>query len=226
MGGRRPPSVVLPVLKYRGFRRREGLGVIDTLSAGFGLINRRLWLILLPVALDLFLWYGPRLSIAPVAQETTRLLNQSMALSAEQPLAVGRPSEETVRENQIAVAQTLDSLGRSNFFALHSVQGANFAQVPTLTGNVEWLDVLFREDLDQRATGDRDAAFQITNPLTLFAASFALTLALLLLGSLYFQALARAALAGEGAAPAGALAFAGQVFLGWLRLIGYFGLLG
>lgn len=42
------------------------MGIIDTLSAGFGIINRRLWLILLPILLDLFLWWGPRITAGPL----------------------------------------------------------------------------------------------------------------------------------------------------------------
>jgi hypothetical protein len=35
--------------------------VIDTLTAGYETINRRPWLILLPIALDLLFWLGPKL---------------------------------------------------------------------------------------------------------------------------------------------------------------------
>jgi hypothetical protein len=202
------------------------LGVIDTLSAGFGLINRRLWLILLPIALDLFLWYGPRLSIAPVAQDALRAFNRSLADTADQPLPVSRPSPETVKESQVGIAQYLDSLGRSNFTALHSVQGSNFAQVPTLSGSLEWLDIVLHEDAYARASGDRDAALQLTSLPALLAVSLLLALAFLLAGSLYYLALA---LATEGTEPKvryGPTAFIGRVFLGWLRLIGYFALLG
>ncbi len=42
-------------------------GVIDTLTAGYETINRRLWLVLLPVALDLLFWLGPKLSVVRLA---------------------------------------------------------------------------------------------------------------------------------------------------------------
>lgn len=42
------------------------MGVIDSLSAGFGVVNQRPWLILLPVLLDLFFLFGPRVSVAPI----------------------------------------------------------------------------------------------------------------------------------------------------------------
>jgi len=42
------------------------LGVIDSLQNGFDLINRRPWLLIIPLLVDLLLWRGPRLSIAPL----------------------------------------------------------------------------------------------------------------------------------------------------------------
>jgi hypothetical protein len=41
-------------------------GVFSTLSAGFELTTRYLWLMVIPVLLDLFLWIGPRLSFRPL----------------------------------------------------------------------------------------------------------------------------------------------------------------
>ncbi len=40
--------------------------VIDTLSEGFGATNRRLWIVAIPILVDLFLWLGPRATIGPV----------------------------------------------------------------------------------------------------------------------------------------------------------------
>lgn len=43
-------------------------GVLATLSAGFELTTRYLWLMAIPAALDLFLWIGPRLSFRPLLE--------------------------------------------------------------------------------------------------------------------------------------------------------------
>ena len=45
------------------------LGVIESLQQGFNFLNRHLWLLLLPVFLDLFFWLGPRLSVAALVDE-------------------------------------------------------------------------------------------------------------------------------------------------------------
>lgn len=43
-------------------------GVFSTLSAGFELTTRYLWLMLIPAILDFFLWLGPRLSFQPLIE--------------------------------------------------------------------------------------------------------------------------------------------------------------
>jgi len=50
------------------------LGVIGCLSAGFEVLSRNLWLIALPVLVDLLLWLGPQLSVAPLLQGFIALL--------------------------------------------------------------------------------------------------------------------------------------------------------
>lgn len=47
--------------------------LIDTLSTGFRLVGRRVWLIVLPVVIDLWLLFGPRLSIQPVVDDMMNL---------------------------------------------------------------------------------------------------------------------------------------------------------
>ncbi len=42
------------------------VGVIEALWRGFDIVTRQFWLILPPVALDLFLWLGPQLSPGPI----------------------------------------------------------------------------------------------------------------------------------------------------------------
>ncbi len=58
-------------------------GIIGSLVAGFELVNARLELILLPLALDVFLWLGPHASIKPLLDELVRTL--PAAGSAQQP---------------------------------------------------------------------------------------------------------------------------------------------
>jgi hypothetical protein len=45
---------------------RPPMGVLGCLAAGFEIVARRPALIIMPLLLDLFLWLGPRLSLAPI----------------------------------------------------------------------------------------------------------------------------------------------------------------
>lgn len=63
-------------------------GVIDTLSAGFNLVNRRPWLLAVPVLLDLFLWWGPRLSVSPLIADFLRVTASPADLSPEYAQAI------------------------------------------------------------------------------------------------------------------------------------------
>lgn len=44
-------------------------GIIDALAAGLNLAGRRLWLMIIPVTIDVVLWLGPRLSINKLLQQ-------------------------------------------------------------------------------------------------------------------------------------------------------------
>jgi hypothetical protein len=81
---------------------RIALSIIDALSAGFNLVRRRLWLMVVPIVLDLFLWVGPRISIDALVQRITPLLSppgttalsaadaQTLTLSRDALLEAGR----------------------------------------------------------------------------------------------------------------------------------------
>ena len=88
-------------------------GVLATISAGFELTTRFLWLMLLPALLDLFLWIGPRLSFRTLIEST---LETSLALL---------PTDMMTIDPQLL----LETAGRLNHFAYLSV---SLLGVPTL----------------------------------------------------------------------------------------------
>ena len=49
-------------------------GVIGSLRAGFDAVSKHIGLILLPVALDIFLWLGPRLSVGGLVNPFFKLV--------------------------------------------------------------------------------------------------------------------------------------------------------
>ena len=80
-------------------------GVFSTLSAGFELTTRYLWLMVIPAALDLFLWIGPRLSFRA-------LIENLIATSAAQ-----LPTDVLA----IDVGALTEAAGRINHFVYFSV---------------------------------------------------------------------------------------------------------
>ena len=69
-------------------------GVIDTVSAGYTLVGRHPWLIAIPIVLDLLLWAGPRLGIAPLIADFLRVTATPADLGPEyvETLQIARES--------------------------------------------------------------------------------------------------------------------------------------
>lgn len=88
-------------------------GLIDTLQAGFNTVNRYLWLLLLPLALDLYFWFGPQISIGPLVQ---RLLLEANA-PAGADAAVVQAVEES-RRSLLQLIQQGDGLSQFNLLSL------------------------------------------------------------------------------------------------------------
>ncbi len=64
------------------------MGIINSLSGGFDAITKRIWLISIPVLLDLYLWMGPRLSIYPLVKRALSLIALPPNASPEELLAL------------------------------------------------------------------------------------------------------------------------------------------
>ncbi|MCI0475774.1 MAG: hypothetical protein L0Y55_05965 [Anaerolineales bacterium] len=61
---------------------QKPLGVFDVLSGGFELIWLNPWILLIPIALDLFLWLGPQLNAQPIFQQMITVLALSVPANA------------------------------------------------------------------------------------------------------------------------------------------------
>ncbi len=89
------------------------MNIIDTLSEGFRTVTRRVWIIIVPVALDLFLWLGPKLSVAPVIRDALATLQDAMRMMA--PAGTDPGMAEALQ----AMAEELQAtIGQTNLLAL------------------------------------------------------------------------------------------------------------
>ncbi len=88
------------------------MSIIDTISTGFRVVTRRFWLILVPVALDLFLWLGPKLSLAPLVE---RLIGWMRTAAESLPASVSA----TPGIDLDMMAELLrTTVGQTNLFAM------------------------------------------------------------------------------------------------------------
>jgi len=83
------------------------LGVVGSLAAGFEMVGRHLGLIVLPVLIDLFLWLGPRVSIAPLVEQFAAFL---LAQSAPDPKTIDQVTQAVQMLKQLGEQPNLFSL--------------------------------------------------------------------------------------------------------------------
>lgn len=103
------------------------MGILDTLTVGFTTTIKKLWLMALPIAVDVFLWLGPKVSIAPVIDKMVQGFDEALALAAPsaQDQALTQMWPLLLEEMQLA-------LSRVNLLALLSWGRIGF---PSIAGN-------------------------------------------------------------------------------------------
>lgn len=115
------------------------MSIIDTLSAGFRAVSRRLWLIAVPVLLDLYLWLGPKLSIRPMVEQMVALFRNMMATASVPPVD---GSADAIAMVELMLHTFEETLGSINLFALLAWGRIG---VPSVTGvafipeNARWV---------------------------------------------------------------------------------------
>jgi hypothetical protein len=145
------------------------LGVIDSLSAGYRFLIRRLDLVLIPVLLDLFLWRAPRLSIAPILERVARFQTSAVA-SPDVPGDIAVLAEQS--------SAILQELGKhSNLFNLLLSTSGWLLHLPSL--------------LYGTAALSSSRVYDLANGITVVGLTVLLTLAGLAIGVLYVNLLAR-----------------------------------
>lgn len=110
-------------------KQEKSPGVIETLSAGFDLVNRMVWIALLPMVLDIFLWRGPRLSIAPVAREVLDWYNSAITSQMSQGAGTAVSAETGQQAEQLR--QSLEIIANHfNLLTLLAGSGPLLAMLP------------------------------------------------------------------------------------------------
>lgn len=175
------------------------MGLIDTLSLGFKLVQRRVWLMLVPILVDIWFWLGPRLSIRPLIDGLLRLWSQA-----------GLPND---------LAEMADS-----YRQLLMAVGDQFNLFWLLDSGVTWMQGLVPRLGNAPRFGSASATVEVS-PLSLLAWVPLLLLIGLGLGSLFLTCLVsqlEVEKAGEeGQAPVGLRSWVGRGLRIWLGIAVY-----
>jgi len=143
------------------------IGVIDSLQGGFNLVNRHPWLLILPVLIDLLLWRGPKLSLAPLISRVQDLIFNQPDLPAE-------------------FAESAD-LASESLLAF----GANYNLLNLLTGTVIGLPSFLSRFETSSAVTLETSVLQIDSVSTALLYTTVLILVGLLIGSLWLALIVR-----------------------------------
>lgn len=141
-----------------------------SITSGFESVSTRLELVLLPVALDLFLWLGPHLSIKPLTSQSLRLLTELFRDLPDQAMA----------------EQMLDVWRQLLTMAGDSVNLFSTLSIPLLG-----LPSLLKTQSTAMTPLGRPLVWSLDNVWAAMLVWGAFTLAGLLLGALYFGGIAQ-----------------------------------
>lgn len=142
------------------------MGLIDTLSSGFKVAQRRPWLLLLPVLLDLWFWLGPRWSVQPLIDSLLRLW-----------------TPQTLPPSLLELADS--------YRAGLETAGAHYNLWWLLDNNPGWLRTVLPALMDPAHPATAPRLIALDTPWLLLGA-LALLLLAVVLGSLFLVAAARA----------------------------------
>jgi len=90
------------------------VGIIDTLSAGFDRLTKRLWLIVIPVLVDIGIWLGPKLSLNKLARQAIASLPSASEMGPQYEQTMAALSElltDVARQTNVLSVLSMRLLG-------------------------------------------------------------------------------------------------------------------
>jgi hypothetical protein len=150
--------------------KTQNRSLVETISAGYTVLNRRLWLLLIPIVLDLYFWFGAQLSFAPFF----RLIRDAM-------LVPGVPSTLSTQQQEQLFVQLQNTDMRGAVALLNFVPTV----VPGLRGG---------------GSAISDGVMYVGNPLAIVALVVAINLLALLVSSTFLTLMAGGVRSGRSTA--------------------------
>jgi len=152
--------------------------LIDSISEGYAVINRRPWLLLLPLLLNIYLWFGPQLSFGPLFN------NVHGVLKSIQPGLVDQ-TEMQVLYDQLLANGSVDLRSQVTFlnyvptlrqYVIGSVDSAgSAASIPAIVEPPRLIDAKRTDTIEVATVGGALLAFVVLNALALALSALFLT---------------------------------------------------
>lgn len=115
--------------------------MIETLTAGYGAINRHLWVLLLPILVDVFLWIGPHVSYSPLVDPTVTRATELASQVAGGPRRAPRNPElvgslDQIRQWLIARSDEVNAL---SLIAFAPMAPPSLGTVPSMHSDLSFV---------------------------------------------------------------------------------------
>lgn len=149
--------------------------LIDILNQGFVAVNRRIWVIVIPIILNIYVWYGAQVSFRPLINDLLALFQHSTPAAEAAPMQAIYAGWRVVGAYDLT--QTLDRLRLVPRLALYSV--------PAATGGVFPSEVLPQLDPAR-------VVFEVGNPSVAVLLFLAVNLLLVPISAAFLAMLANA----------------------------------
>jgi hypothetical protein len=122
-------------------RQATPTGVIEALSAGYAAVNRQLWILLLPVLVDVFLWFGPHVSYSPLVDPTVTRATEWARQVATGPRRTPRNPElaVTLDDTRQWVLTHTDEVNVLSLVARGPIALPSLATVPSARGDLSFV---------------------------------------------------------------------------------------
>lgn len=141
--------------------------LVDSISEGYAAINRRPWLVLVPLLLNVYLWFGAQVSMAPLITSLTstlKSLNPAAASQEEMQLVY----DQFLATGGIDLRQQLAVLNYIPTLRLYVVGGADSAAgVPAIPEVLQLINTQRSDTIQIASVGGALLAFVIINVVAL-----------------------------------------------------------
>ncbi|MCE5258397.1 MAG: hypothetical protein LLG44_04960 [Chloroflexi bacterium] len=112
------------------------MSIIDTLTAAYSKLAKKIWLIVIPIGLDIFIWLGPKVSIAPWIKQ----LFSELQLAIQSAVATAQTgSSEMLSQTLSDMQGAVESLNMTSLLAWGRVGVPSVAGILPIKSSDPWV---------------------------------------------------------------------------------------